>query len=127
MEIITMTTSPLAPLTPACAPSVSPLAPAAAPRPFPASVERAPISVPAPAPVAVLAAERAPVSRVHQVLVQAELGVMALLASEINGTNGFNGTTGSISTTGFTGTKVSIDNKRYVDGFGGAPPRGRPV
>ena len=127
MEIFTMTTTTLSmPLTPACAPSVSPLAPAAAPRPFPASVERAPIS-PASASVVVLAAERAPVSQVHQALVQAELGVMALLAGEINGTNGFNGTTGSVSTTGFKDITVAIDEKRYVDGSGGVPPRGRPV
>ena len=118
MEIFTMT-SPAMPLTRACAPSVSPLAPAAAWL-APALVERAALSAPAAAPVVVLAAERAQVSPVHQVSVQAELGVQGLI-SEIDGT------TGTKSTTGFMGTKVSIDDKRYVDGNGGVPPRGRPV
>ena len=61
------------------------------------------------APVAVLAAERARVSQVHQVQIQAELGR----------------TDGSTygTTTGFVGTKrISV-----TDGGSGVPPRGRPV
>jgi hypothetical protein len=91
MEIYTMSmTRPSMPLTRACAPSAAWL--------------------PATEPVSVLAAERAPVSRVHQV--QAELG-MALQLRGIEGT------------TGFKGSNVSI--KRYTDGGSGVPPRGRPV
>ena len=97
MEIYTMT-RPSMPLTAACAPSAAPLAPAAT-------------SVAVP----VLAAERAPVSRVHQVQVQAELARVLVLTSGINGS------------TGFQGLGVSIDSKRYVDGASGVPPRGRPV
>ena len=63
----------------------------------------------------VLAAERAQVSRVHQVQVQAELARELTL---IDGTNGTNGTTG------FDGIDVS---KRYTVGGSGVPPRGRPV
>jgi hypothetical protein len=96
MEIYTMTTRPSVPLNPACAPTaIEPKAPAQAVR-----------------PVAVLAAERAPVSRVHQVQVQAEL------AQALTFTDGINGTTG------FKGLDVS---KRYADGGSGVPPRGRPV
>ncbi|SNY06487.1 hypothetical protein [Paractinoplanes atraurantiacus] len=90
MEIFEMTmTRPSMPLTLACAPSA--LQPAA--------------------PVAVLAAERAPVSLVHQVSARAELGGAAV---RIEGT------------TGFKGSNVSI-SKRYTDGGSGVPPRGRPV
>ena len=91
-------TRPWMPLTSACAPSVVQLAPAAT-------------SVAVP----VLAAERAPVSRVHQVQVQAELARVLVLTSGINGS------------TGFQGLKVSTDSKRYADGGSGVPPRGRPV
>jgi hypothetical protein len=99
MEIFMMTTRPSMPLTLACAPSAL------------ASV--------APVSVAVLAAERAPVQRVHQASVQAELGVLAL-------TDRNEGTTGINSTTpGFKGSNVSV--KRYTDGGSGVPPRGRPV
>ncbi|MEU8814438.1 hypothetical protein [Actinoplanes sp. NPDC048796] len=88
MEIFEMTmTRPSMPLTLACAPSAFQSA----------------------APVAVLAAERAPVSLVHQVSARAELGG----AARIEGT------------TGFKGSNVSI--KRYTDGGSGVPPRGRPV
>ena len=97
MEIYT-TTRPSMPLTAACAPSASLLAPAAT-------------SVAVP----VLAAERAPVSRVHQVQVQAELAQVLVPTSGINGS------------TGFQGLGVSIDRKRYTDGGSGVPPRGRPV
>jgi hypothetical protein len=116
MEIYTMTlTRPSMPLTPACAPSALTLAPAA-PVAVP-TVEWAPISAQAEVrTVAVLAAERAPVSRVHQVQVQAELAQALTLSNGINGTNG---------TTGFSGTNVS--KKRYADGGSGVPPRGRPV
>jgi len=101
MELYTMT-RPSMPLTPACAQSALWPTPAAAPAVL-------------LAPVAVLAAERAPVSRVHQVQVQAEL-VQALLIDEITGTNG---------TTGFKG--IDVSTKRYADGGSGVPPRGRPV
>ncbi|MFC3744265.1 hypothetical protein [Paractinoplanes deccanensis] len=93
MEIFEMTmTRPSMPLTLACAPSALQLA----------------------APVAVLAAERAPVSRVHQVSAQAELSERG----RIEGTTG--------NTPGFKGSNVSI-SKRYTDGGSGVPPRGRPV
>ncbi|WP_250027581.1 hypothetical protein [Paractinoplanes maris] len=98
MEIYTMTMQLSMPLTRACAPSASLLV------------------APAPAWVPVLAAERAPVSRVHQASVQAELGVAPKLP-QIDSTNG---------TTGFEGSNVSI-SKRYTDGGSGVPPRGRPV
>lgn len=114
MEIFTMMTRPSMPLTLACAPSASLIA--SAPIWAPATVERAPISAVAPVSVAVLAAERAPAQQVHQVSVQAELGVLAL-------TNEFDGTTST--TPGFKGSNVSI--KRYTDGGSGVPPRGRPV
>ena len=103
MEIYTMTKRPSVPLNPACAlPAIEPKAPAQAVR-----------------PVAILAAERAPVSWVHQAQVQAELAQALTSADEINGTNGTNGTTG------FMGLDVST--KRYADGGSGVPPRGRPV
>jgi len=96
MEIYTMTKRPSVPLSPACAlPAIEPKAPAQAVR-----------------PVVILAAERAPVSWVHQVQVQAEL------AQALTSTDGINGTTG------FKGLDVS---KRYADGGSGVPPRGRPV
>ena len=97
VEIYT-TNRPWAPLTAACAPSVSLLAPAA-------------ISMAVP----VLAAERAPVSRVHQAQIQAELARVLVLAGGID------------SSTEFQGSSVSTDSKRYTDGDGGVPPRGRPV
>jgi hypothetical protein len=97
MEIYTMT-RPWMPLTAACAPSATLLAPAAT-------------SVVVP----VLAAERAPVSRVHQVQVQAELAQALVPTSGINGS------------AGFEGLSVSTDRKRYADGGSGVPPRGRPV
>jgi hypothetical protein len=109
MEIYMMT-RPSMPLTRACAPSApSPVAPVAL------AAERAWVPAEAVRPVAILAAERAPVSRVHQVQVQAELA-QALTLAGINGTNG---------TTGFKGSKAST--KRYADGGSGVPPRGRPV
>ena len=93
MEIYTMTERPSMPLNPACAQAAW--------------------------PVVILAAEQAPVSRVHQVQVQAEL------AQALTSTDGINGTTGFTSTTGFKGLDVS--KKRYADGGSGVPPRGRPV
>jgi hypothetical protein len=108
MEIYTMTKRPSVSLIPACAPFA------------PSTEVAAPASAWAPAqavrPVAILAAERAPVSREHQVQVQAELAQALTLTSGINGTT---------STTGFMGTDVS--KKRYADGGSGVPPRGRPV
>ena len=106
MELYTMT-RPSMPQTFACAPSAWLPMPAAAAVAVPA----APIS--ASAPVAVLAAERAPVSRVHQVRVQAELAQTLLLIDGINGTTGFN--------------DINVSLKRYADGGSGVPPRGRPV
>lgn len=74
------------------------------------------VSLPATAAcVALLAAEQAPASRVHQAPIQAELGRKALvLVDGITGTNGFQGNN-------------SISSKRYTDGGSGVPPRGRPV
>jgi hypothetical protein len=68
--------------------------------------------LPSAAPVAVLAAERAPSSQVHQVRTQAELAQVLV------------GTDGSYGTTGFVG---SNDAKPMTDGASGVPPRGRPV
>ena len=97
MEIYTMTKRPSVPLNPACAlPAIEPKAPAQAVR-----------------PVAILAAERTPVSRVHQVQVQAELAQALTSADGINGTTGFKG--------------LDVSTKRYADGGSGVPPRGRPV
>ena len=92
---LTMTTRPWMPLAVACAPSVTQL--------------------PVSASAALLAAELAPVSRVHQVQIQAEL---ARTAARISGING---------TTGFKGSNVASISKVYVDGGSGVPPRGRPV
>jgi hypothetical protein len=66
--------------------------------------------LPESAPVALLAAEQAQVSRAHQVQIQAEL-VRTLVD-------------GSYGTTGFVG---SNGVKRVTDGASGVPPRGRPV
>jgi|SRR4051812_7687459 hypothetical protein len=69
------------------------------------------------APVAILAAERAAASQVHQVQIQAELSAAMV------------GTDGSYGTTGFVGSNVATDlaAKRAKDGASGVPPRGRPV
>ena len=70
---------------------------------------------PADASVALLVAERAPISWAHQALTQAELALALVLAGGINGTNGSNGST-------------DVDAvKRYTFGGSGVPPRGRPV
>ncbi|WP_250003006.1 hypothetical protein [Actinoplanes sp. M2I2] len=114
---MTMTMQLSAPLTLACAPSASLFAPAHVWAP--AAAERAPFVATAPITVPVMAAERAPVSYLHQVSVQAELDVLAL--DRIEGTTGTNGTN-----PGFKGSNVSI-SKRYTDGGNGVPPRGRPV
>jgi hypothetical protein len=113
MEIFT-TNRPWTPLTPACAPSALLPVPAAAPVASPALIQAVKVR-----PVAVMAAERAPVSRVHQVQIQAELAQELLLVSDLNGT------TGTTSTTGFMG--IDVSKKRYADGGSGVPPRGRPV
>ena len=90
MEIYTIERPSL--LLPACAPSASWL--------------------PSTAPVAVLAAKRAPSSQVHQVRTQAELAQVLV------------GTDGSYGSTGFVGSNVA---KPMTDGASGVPPRGRPV
>jgi hypothetical protein len=92
MEIY-MIERPSMPLAAACAPSASWL--------------------PSTAPVAVLAAERAPASQVHQVRTQAELAQVLV------------GTDGSYGSTGFVGSN-GLSVKR-TDGASGVPPRGRPV
>lgn len=69
--------------------------------------------LPESAPVAVLAAERAPVSQVHQVQIQAELVRTLATVGESNGTTGFVGSNGT--------------SKHMTDGASGVPPRGRPV
>jgi hypothetical protein len=86
----------------ACAPSVSWLPGSAS-----ASVQSA--------PVAVLAAERAPASQVHQAQIQAELAALSI--------------DGSYGTTGFVGGngKSAGAAKRMTDNASGVPPRGRPV
>lgn len=104
MELYTMT-RPSMPLTLACAPSASLPVKAA-----PVVAAWAPVQA---APVAVMAAERAPVSRVHQAEIQAEL------AQVLTRTDGINGTTGFRS--------IGVSTKRYADGGSGVPPRGRPV
>jgi hypothetical protein len=76
---------------------------------LPAAVCAPSASMPMTASVAVLAAERAPVSQVHQVQIQAELG-------RTSGSN--------YGTTGFVG---SNGNSVKTDGASGVPPRGRPV
>ena len=63
--------------------------------------------------VALLAAERAPVSQAHQVQIQAEL------VRTLAGVDGSNGTTGFVGSNG--------TSKRMTDGASGVPPRGRPV
>jgi hypothetical protein len=69
--------------------------------------------LPESAPVAILAAERAPVSQAHQVQIQAEL------VRTLAGVGGSNGTTGFVGSNGVA--------KQMVDGASGVPPRGRPV
>jgi hypothetical protein len=71
------------------------------------------VSLPESAPVAILAAERAPASQAHQVQIQAEL-VRTLVDVD-----------GSYGTTGFVGSNGTV--KRMTDGASGVPPRGRPV
>ena len=71
--------------------------------------------LPSTAPVAVLAAERAPASQVHQVQTQAELAQVLVR------------TDGSYGTTGFVGSNGVSTIKRMTDGASGVPPRGRPV
>ena len=110
MESFT-TFRPWTPLTPACGSSALLPVPAAAPVASPAPIQAVKVR-----PVAVMAAERAPVSREHQVQTQAELAQVLLL---VDGSNG------STSTTGFMG--IDGSPKRYADGGSGVPPRGRPV
>jgi hypothetical protein len=110
MKLDNTMTVPSMPLNPACA---------------------LPVSLPATAAPAWMAAERTQVElvrilptsarfvqapRVHQVPAQAELGKAALVRIE-----------GNKGTTGFKGSNSTISSKRYTDGDGGAPPRGRPV
>ena len=72
--------------------------------------------LPESAPVAILAAERAPASQVHQAQIQAELAALS-----IDGSYG--------TTTGFVGGngKSAGAAKRMADSASGVPPRGRPV
>jgi hypothetical protein len=72
--------------------------------------------LPESAPVAVLAAERAPAARVHQVQIQAELAQILVTTDARYGTTGFVGSNG-----------LSVDSKGMTDGASGVPPRGRPV
>jgi hypothetical protein len=72
------------------------------------------MTLPAVAAPAMSAAEWAPVSRAHQVQIQAEL-VRTLVDVD-----------GSYGTTGFVGSN-STSKKRLTDGASGVPPRGRPV
>jgi hypothetical protein len=69
--------------------------------------------LPGSAPVAILTAERAPVSQAHQVQIQAEL------VRTLAGVGVSNGTTGFVGSNGIA--------KRMADGASGVPPRGRPV
>jgi hypothetical protein len=69
--------------------------------------------LPESAPVALLAAERAPASQAHQVQIQAEL------VRTLAGVDGSNGTTGFVGSNDIS--------KRMTDGASGVPPRGRPV
>src|SRR3712207_9113702 len=84
----------------ACAPSAS--------WPMPASVATSALPVES-APVAILAAERAPASQAHQVQIQAEL-VRVLVSVD-----------GSYSTTGFVGSNGM--KRRLTDGADGVPDR----
>ena len=108
MEIYTMTTRPSMPLNRACAPFAVSTVAIIAPTP---AVAWAPAQT--VQPVAILATDRASVSRAHQVQVQAELAQALTL------------TGGTTSTTGFKG--INVSKKRYADGGSGVPPRGRPV
>jgi hypothetical protein len=101
MESYTMT-RPSMSLSLACAPS--------APAP---GLIAARIWAPVAADVAVMAAERAPVSRVHQVQVQAELAQVLTRIDETTSITGFKG--------------INVSKKLYADGGSGVPPRGRPV
>ncbi|GIM78908.1 hypothetical protein Aco04nite_62880 [Winogradskya consettensis] len=67
------------------------------------------------APVAILAAERAPVSQAHQVQVQAELAQVLVSVD------------GSYETSGFTGGNGTDIPMKRRNGASGVPPRGRPV
>ena len=80
---------------------------------LPAACAPSAVWLPESAPVAILAAERAPVSQAHQVQIQAEL-VRTLV--DVDGSNG---------TTGFVGSNGVA--KRMTAGASGVPPRGRPV
>jgi hypothetical protein len=79
------------------------------------AAERAPVAAPAHREVS-LAGKLAPISGAHQVQLQAELTLVR---------GRFDGTDGITSTTAFKGNDVSM--KRYADGGSGVPPRGRPV
>jgi hypothetical protein len=65
------------------------------------------------APVAILAAERAPASQVHQAQDQAELAALSI--------------DGSYGTTGFVGGNGTDKAKKMALSASGVPPRGRPV
>ncbi len=99
MEIYAMTKRPSLLLPAACAPS------AAVVRPRHESV-------------VLMAAERAPLSQVHQVQIQAELARTSVLGGSGNGTTGFAASTGFVGNNG-----ISVK----TDAASGVPPRGRPV
>ena len=99
MEIYAMTKRPSLLLPAACAPS------AAAARPRHESV-------------VLMAAERAPLSQVHQVQIQAELARTAVIGGSDNGTTGFAASKGFVGNDGISAK---------TDAASGVPPRGRPV
>ena len=110
MEIYTMT-RPSMSLTPVCAPvALVPAGPAV----MAVLAERLPVTG---AHKALLAPETAPISRVHQVQLQAELTLVR---------GGFDGINGTTSTTGSEGNDVAM-KRNYADSGKGVPPRGRPV
>jgi len=101
MEIYT-TGRPSVLLAPACAPSVY-------------------------GPELLVAAQRAPLSQVHQVQIQAELArIAARGGSSTNGTS-TNGNSTKVSLMGRDGFVGSNGSVVKTDGASGVPPRGRPV
>jgi hypothetical protein len=117
MELNTMLTRPSTSLIPACAPSALTLMPSTAVVAVPVlAAERAPDSRVQSARVI---SARVSAARVHQAEVQAELAQAQVRFDEINVSTGFLGL-------GLTAGK-RIDSKRYADGGSGVPPRGRPV
>jgi hypothetical protein len=102
---------PWSPMADVCASPLAELSVTAAPVAFPAGS----LLVSA-TPVAVLAAERSPISRAHQVDSQVEQAREELVT--VGGTYG---------TSGFGGGVNRGMKRRYTDATSGVPPRGRPV